>query len=143
MRINKLLAALGNLDQIAEGIKNKIFKKDDVEAIANMRWQECKLCPLLDREGSSCAVPRTKPCCADCGCSIALKIRSMSSDCPKGRWDAIMTPEMEDKLKKQIHLDPKVIEAHQNKINKLREEQRIKYEEWKKKQKEKGNASNI
>ena len=110
MRINKLLGALGNLSQIAEGIKNKIFKKEDVEAVAKLRWMECKVCPLLDREGDSCAVPRSKPCCSDCGCSIALKIRSMSSDCPKGRWDAIMTPEMEDKLKKQIYLDPKIIE---------------------------------
>ena len=143
MRINKLLGALGNLDQIAEGIKNKIFKKDDVEAVAKLRWMECKVCPLLDREGSSCAVPGTKPCCSDCGCSIALKIRAMSSDCPKGRWDAIMTPEMEDKLKKQIYLDPKLIEEHQNKINKLKEEQRIKLEKWKKEQKEKGNAGNI
>ena len=48
MRINKLLGALGNLDQIAEGIKNKIFKRDDVEAIAKVRWLECKVCPLLD-----------------------------------------------------------------------------------------------
>ena len=29
MRINKLLGALGNLNKIAEGIKNKIFKNDD------------------------------------------------------------------------------------------------------------------
>ena len=143
MRINKLLGALGNLSQIAEGIKNKIFKKDDIEAVANLRWMECKVCPLLDREGKHCAVPGSKPCCADCGCSIALKIRSMSSDCPKGRWDSIMTPEMEHDFKKQIYLDPKEIENHKNRLNKLREEQRKKLEEWKKKQKEEGNASNI
>ena len=46
MRINKLLGALGNLDQIAEGIKNRVFKKDDVEMVAKMRFQECKLCPF-------------------------------------------------------------------------------------------------
>ena len=107
MRINKLLGALGNLDKIAEGIKNKIFKKEDVEAVAKLRWMECKVCPLLDRTGSSCAVPRTKPCCSDCGCSISLKIRSMSSDCPKGRWDSIMTPEMEHQLKQQVMLEEK------------------------------------
>ena len=39
MRINKLLAAFGNLDQIAEGIKNRVFKKADVEAVAKLRWQ--------------------------------------------------------------------------------------------------------
>ncbi len=40
MRISKLLGALGNLDKIAEGIKNKIFKNDDVEAVAKLRWME-------------------------------------------------------------------------------------------------------
>ena len=40
MRLNKLLAALGNINQIAEGIKNRIFKNEDIEAVAKMRWQE-------------------------------------------------------------------------------------------------------
>tara|TARA_R110000787_G_scaffold278211_1_gene387860 strand:- start:53 stop:472 length:420 start_codon:yes stop_codon:yes gene_type:complete len=133
MRINKLLGALGNLDKIAEGIKNKIFKNDDVEAIAKLRWMECKLCPLLDKEGSSCAVPGTKPCCSDCGCSISLKIRSMSSDCPKGRWDAVMPPEMEDKLKKQLYFGYEAKQKHKAKLKKLREEQKIKYEQSKSK----------
>ena len=139
MKINKLLGALGNLDKIAEGIKNKIFKNDDVEAIAKMRWQECKICPLLDREGSSCAVKTTKPCCSDCGCSISLKIRSMSSDCPKGRWEAIMPPKMEDELKKQIYFGHNARKLHAEKLKKLREEQKIKYE----KSKAKRDASNI
>ena len=139
MRINKLLGALGNLDQIAEGIKNKIFKKDDVEAVAQLRWMECKVCPLLDREGSSCAVPGSKPCCSDCGCSISLKIRSMSSDCPKGRWDAIMTPKMEDELKKQIYFGHEAKQEHQKKLEKLRAEQKLKYE----KNKAKRDAGNI
>ena len=60
MRISKLLGALGNLDQIAEGIKNKIFKRDDVEAVAKVRWLECKVCPLLDTKGDHCAVNGTQ-----------------------------------------------------------------------------------
>tara|TARA_R110000824_G_scaffold14820_5_gene62723 strand:+ start:3609 stop:4028 length:420 start_codon:yes stop_codon:yes gene_type:complete len=131
MKINKLLAALGNLDQIAEGIKNRIFKNADVEAVAKMRFQECKICPLIDREGKSCAVPGTAPCCSDCGCSLGLKIRSMSSDCPKGRWDAIMTPELEEQLKKQLYFGHEAKKAHEEKLNKLREEQKLKYEQSK------------
>mgnify|MGYP003641113678 CR=1 FL=1 len=133
MKINKLLAALGNLDQIAEGIKNRIFKNADVEAVAKMRFQECKICPLIDREGKSCAVPGTAPCCSDCGCSLGLKIRSMSSDCPKGRWDAIMTPELEEQLKKQLYFGHEAKKAHEEKLNKLREEQKLKYEQSKSK----------
>ena len=101
MKINKILGALGNLDKIAEGIKNKIFKKKEVEGIARMRWAECKLCPLLDEKGKTCAVGGTAPCCGDCGCSLSLKLRSLSSSCPKGRWGAVMNGKLENKLKNQ------------------------------------------
>tara|TARA_R110000744_G_scaffold312491_2_gene419866 strand:+ start:2039 stop:2458 length:420 start_codon:yes stop_codon:yes gene_type:complete len=131
MRLNKLLAALGNINQIAEGIKNRIFKNEDIEAVAKMRWQECKMCPLLDKVGKSCAVNGTQPCCSDCGCSISLKIRSMSSDCPKGRWEAIMTPELEDKLKKQVYFGHEAKQEHEKKLNKLRKEQKIRLEKAK------------
>tara|TARA_R110000751_G_scaffold233590_2_gene334523 strand:+ start:749 stop:1168 length:420 start_codon:yes stop_codon:yes gene_type:complete len=121
MKINKLIGALGNLDKIAEGIKNKIFKNDDVEAVAKLRFMECKICPLMDREGKTCAVPKTAPCCSDCGCSLGLKIRSMSSDCPKGRWDAIMTPEMEDEFKKQLYFGHEAKKEHEEKIKKAKD----------------------
>lgn len=129
MKINKLLAALGNLDKIAEGIKNKIFKKDDVEMVAKMRFQECKICPLIDRVGKSCAVPGTAPCCSDCGCSLGLKIRAMSADCPKGRWDSIMTPEMESELKKQLYFGHEAKQKHDEMMKKKKEEQFAKLKE--------------
>lgn len=131
MRINKLLAALGNLDKIAEGIKNKIFKNEDVEAVAKMRWQECKSCPLLDEKGTSCAVNGTQPCCADCGCSISLKIRAMSAECPKGRWKAVMSAELENKLNKQVFFGYEAQEEHKAKLDVLKKEQKIKYEQAK------------
>tara|TARA_R100000353_G_scaffold9507_1_gene10802 strand:+ start:3761 stop:4183 length:423 start_codon:yes stop_codon:yes gene_type:complete len=140
MRINKLLGALGNLDKIAEGIKNRVFKREDVEAIAKMRWQECKNCPSLDRDGGTCAVPKTQPCCAECGCSIGLKIRSLSSDCPIKRWDAIMPGELEDVLKKQIYLNVEETDKHRAKMKKMAEENRKKMDED---QKKKQNGSNI
>ena len=119
MKINKILGALGNLDKIAEGIKNKIFKKDDIEEIAQKRWAECNLCPLLDKEGKTCAVSGTAPCCADCGCSLGIKMRSMSSACPKVRWKAVMPNELANKL-----------------VNQIAEEDRIKHLEMLKKKKE-------
>ena len=140
MRINKLLGTLGNLDKIAEGIKNKIFKRDDVEAIAKMRWLECSVCPFLDKEGSSCAVNGTQPCCSDCGCSIALKIRAMSADCPKGRWKAIMPEEMENELKKQIYLNMEETDKHRADIKRRAEEQNKKIRD---KHKNNKDASNI
>lgn len=133
MRISKLLGALGNLDKIAEGIKNKIFKNEDVEAVAKLRWQECKICPLLDRKGETCAVPGSQPCCSDCGCSIGLKIRALSADCPKGRWQAIMPEEMEDEFKKQVWFSKEAREAHDEKIRKAKEEHFKKLKEQQKK----------
>jgi hypothetical protein len=102
MRINKIIGAFGNIKQIAEGVKNKIFKKADVEQIADIRWLECSICPALDVVGKTCAVPNTQPCCSDCGCSLGLKLRALSSSCPKGKWPAIVDAKSEQLIKKQI-----------------------------------------
>ena len=44
----------------------------------------------------------TQPCCAQCGCSLGFKLRSLSSSCPLDKWSAIMSEEEEDKLNQQI-----------------------------------------
>lgn len=51
----------------------------------------CNLCPLLDAKGDKCGVPGTQPCCSECGCSLALKLRSLESSCPYPggpKWEA-------------------------------------------------------
>jgi hypothetical protein len=105
MKINKILGALGNMKQIAEGVKNRIFKNEDVEEIADKRWVHCSMCPALDMDGKQCAVPATQPCCADCGCSLGLKLRALSSSCPKGKWHAVVDSKLEGEIKKQIRED--------------------------------------
>ena len=80
-RLNNLINAFGNLDKIYEGIKNKVFVKEDVEQIANIRWNICTNCDFFDTKGTHCAVPGTQPCCADCGCILNLKVRSLSLQC--------------------------------------------------------------
>ena len=47
-------------------------------------------------------MPGTAPCCADCGCILNLKVRSLSSSCPKGKWAAFMDDELEEELSKSI-----------------------------------------
>lgn len=130
-KINQLIRAFGNLPAIYEGVKNKIFKQEEIEEIAAIRWSICQKCKYFDFIGTNCAIPGTQPCCSDCGCSISLKIRAMSSDCPKGRWQAIMTPQMEDELKKQVYFGYEAKKAHEEKLKKLREEQKLKYEQSK------------
>ena len=87
-----------NRKGILEGIKNSVIRDEFVEDIARMRHDICDGCEHIDKKGKQCAVKGTKPCCAECGCSLAFKTRSLSSECPKGKWNAIATEEEEDEL---------------------------------------------
>lgn len=89
--------------QIMEGIKNSIFKREDVEEIVAVRNSICTTCDTYDPQGDGCMVAGTGPCCDNrkggCGCSLGFKQRSLSSACPKGHWEAMMTQEEEDALR--------------------------------------------
>jgi hypothetical protein len=98
----KLKEVLKNRNKILEGIKNKMFKQEHVEVEARARWSICKECEFLDTKGSDCAMPGTQPCCADCGCSLSIKIRSLASECPKKKWAAYLTEDEELDLIKQL-----------------------------------------
>lgn len=105
MSLLKLWKAKG---QILEGIKNNIFRREDVEAVAINRMEICKICKLYDDLGAGCMLPGTQPCCNEklggCGCSLNLKTRALSSDCPKGKWKAELTQEEEDQLNQKLGL---------------------------------------
>ena len=92
-----------NRGLIMEGIKNNMFKTAHVENIAFFRNEICKDCEFIDLKGANCAVPTTQPCCSECGCSLKLKTRSLSSECPKGFWKAELTEAEEQELLKQIN----------------------------------------
>jgi RNase P subunit RPR2 len=95
-----------NKGQILEGIMNNIFKKEDVELVAEYRMFICRSCKLYDEKGEGCTVPGTQPCCNElkggCGCSLAFKTRALSSECPLKKWKAEMTEEEEDQLNKKL-----------------------------------------
>ena len=95
-----------NKGQIFEGIMNNIFKKEDVEAVAEYRMFICTNCKLYDEKGDGCTVAGTAPCCNEnlggCGCSLALKTRALSSDCPLGKWKAELTEEEEEASNKKL-----------------------------------------
>lgn len=105
---NSIITIWKNKGAILEGIKNNIFKREDVEQIATYRMSICKRCPLFDTSGEGCLVPGTAPCCDNrkqgCGCSLTFKTRSLSSACPHGHWDAELTEEEEDLLNKKLPL---------------------------------------
>jgi hypothetical protein len=94
--------------QILEGVTNSIFKREDVEEIAQQRMHVCISCSLYDEQGEGCFVSGTQPCCnqnmGGCGCSLSLKTRALSSDCPLGKWKAELTEEEEDALNQKLGL---------------------------------------
>jgi hypothetical protein len=87
-----------NRDKIFEGIKNNIFKKEHVEEIMRERIEICQSCPDIDYTGEFCAIPGTQPCCKNCGCCLSLKTRSLSSECPLLKWNAVLNEEEDDQL---------------------------------------------
>ena len=82
-------------NKILEGITNAIIRDEFVEDVAKHRMEVCDACEL---NGDKCLVPGTAPCCNDCGCSLAFKTRSLSSECPQNKWKALLSEEEEDKL---------------------------------------------
>lgn len=98
MKLKTLIKAFSNLNEITAGVLNTLFKKESIEVIAKNRINICNNCELIDNEGSKCFAPGTQPCCGDCGCSLKFKTRSLSSSCPKGKWDAWLTEEQEEQL---------------------------------------------
>ncbi len=92
---NTLKLIWENRKQIVEGITNSVIRDETVEEISRLRYDICDSCPS---KGRKCAVKGTAPCCNECGCSLTFKTRSLSSECPLGKWGAIATEEEETKL---------------------------------------------
>lgn len=97
---NSLGTIWRNRKLILEGVSNTVFKKEFVETVAKYRLEICEKC---NEKGNECLVPGTAPCCAACGCSLKLKVRSLSSACgliEKGKnpkWLPVLSQDDEDK----------------------------------------------
>jgi len=98
----KLIEIWKNKKSIIEGILNNTFKKEHIEIIAKERFDICKQCTKRDDFGSTCMVKGTQPCCAECGCSLKLKTRSLSSSCPLDKWKALVTEEEESVIENSL-----------------------------------------
>lgn len=84
--------------QIMEGIKNSIIRDNYIEYVASQRAVICNDCDKFDGEGKSCMFPGSQPCCSSCGCSLYIKVRSLSSDCPENKWHKLIDKEDEIRL---------------------------------------------
>ena len=105
----KLFDIFQKRKQIFEGIMNTMFTSKDVEEVAAKRMEVCNSCPHIDKEGTTCFVPGTAPCCGHCGCKLAFMTRSLSSACSdpdNPRWEAILTPDEEADVNRQLDYNP-------------------------------------
>jgi len=96
--LDKIKTIINNFTSIVEGIINSFIQDDYVEHVADERNAICFSCEDIDHEGKDCLAPGSQPCCSLCGCSLYFKTRSLSSECPAGKWRALMTEEEEEKL---------------------------------------------
>jgi len=92
--------------KIFEGIKNDLFKKEDIEVIAQERLAICMKCDVIDKVGKTCFMPGSQPCCGKCGCKLAWKVRCLSEECDLFKWEAVLSPEEEDDMNKKLGIEP-------------------------------------
>lgn len=91
---------------ILEGIKNSLFVKEEVEKIANERYEICKVCPKNSKNkdkdffnpGPYYATIRPDEHCSMCACNIHAKVRSLHTECPIGDWRSVATKEEAAKI---------------------------------------------
>lgn len=95
-----------NVRHILEGITNSIFVKEEVEKIANERYEICKTCPLNSSNrdkpdfapGKYFSSLRPDEHCSGCACNLHAKTRSLHTSCPLDKWKAVATPQEAAKI---------------------------------------------
>ncbi len=86
-----------NVKHILEGIKNSIFVKEEIEKIAEDRYEICKVCPKnssnSDKKffdpGKWYMKERPDEHCTVCACNLHAKLRSLHTNCPIDKWPAV------------------------------------------------------
>lgn len=94
------------IKHILEGITNSVFVKEEVEKIAQERYEICKTCPKnssnKDKEnfdpGKYYSTLRPDEHCSVCACNLHAKVRSLHTSCPLDKWKAVATPQEAAKI---------------------------------------------
>jgi hypothetical protein len=92
-------------DKILDGITHSIFKRQDIEQLAQKRLAMCRsnTCQQYDPQGQSPnAVLKGAESCGACGCKLAWKTRALSDGCPLGFWLPVLTDVEESLLKEKL-----------------------------------------
>ena len=80
------------LANIVSGFKNLAFPSKEVEEMAMKRAAICAQCPSAQKTGMYSVVVDNRTTniqgmkCADCGCNLSAKVRSLHDYCPQRKW---------------------------------------------------------
>lgn len=99
---------MSKLKEILNGVKNSIFISEEIEKIANKRYEICQECdkdsvnydPVHpEKIGKYYSDLRPDEHCTECACNIYVKNRSLTTKCPIGKWGPEVTQEEDLKIK--------------------------------------------
>jgi hypothetical protein len=92
-----------NIFEILEGWRNDLFPPEQLKEIIIKTQEErlsiCKDCTHNSTNGKITAFSY----CKDCGCPLKKKTACLSCNCPISKWDAIVTKEEDENIKKTIN----------------------------------------
>lgn len=97
-----------NFKEIVEGWRNLIIPpehmKEMIDQVAEERMTICKGCPHMSTNAKLVGYNtiRQDEHCTKCGCPLAAKVRSLSSECPLKYWEAVTTSVEQYEIEKQI-----------------------------------------
>lgn len=78
---------MSKANEIFQGWKNVVIKKEHVERIAKARLNICNTCEHHSKFHDTPLRPDDH--CTHCSCTLKAKTRSLESECPIGKWPKI------------------------------------------------------
>lgn len=91
---------MGQLHQIVEGWRNKLFPKEEMkEIIAKVKEERMGICQQCPKHSKFHSTPlRPDEHCTECGCTLSAKTVCLSCKCPLNKWTAYITEQEQNKL---------------------------------------------
>lgn len=81
-----------NRTNILKGLLNRIYVKSNIKILAEERLSICESCPFSSENATKRPygkLPYTH--CTACGCSLNVKPYAPQAECPKGKWEQLIS----------------------------------------------------